>query len=97
MPKKIMNRHEMPIGAVINDPGCSMQYETGGWRNARPIHDNDKCTHCLLCWVYCPEGCITVKDAMITDIDLKYCKGCGICMQECPLTDKAIQMIEEKR
>ncbi|MFH0888018.1 MAG: 4Fe-4S binding protein [Planctomycetota bacterium] len=95
--KKLMNRHEMPIGSVIDKPGNSMEYETGGWRNYRPIRDDKKCTHCLLCWIYCPEGCIKVTEGKITEIDLKYCKGCGICAEECPLKDKAIQMIEEKK
>jgi pyruvate ferredoxin oxidoreductase delta subunit len=27
------------------------------------------------------------------DIDYKYCKGCGICAEECPL--KVIEMVEE--
>ena len=97
MAKKIMNRHEMPIGSVIKDPGCSMQYETGGWRNLKPVHDAKKCINCLLCWIYFPEGCIKVKDGKIADIDLKYCKGCGICAEECPDKVKAITMIEDKK
>jgi len=97
MAKKIMNRHEMPIGSVIKDPGCSMQYETGGWRNLKPVHDTKKCINCLTCWIYCPDGCIKVKDGKIADIDLKYCKGCGICAEECPDKVKAITMIEDKK
>lgn len=95
--KKLMNRHEMPIGSVIDKPGSSMEYETGGWRNYKPVRDTEKCSNCLICWIYCPEGCIKVKDGKITDIDLKYCKGCGICAEECPVKGKAIQMVEEKK
>ena len=95
--KKLMNCKEMPIGSVIDKPGSSMEYETGGWRNYRPVRDDKKCINCLICWVDCPEGCIKVADGKITEIDLKYCKGCGICAEECPLKDKAIQMIEEKK
>jgi len=95
--KKLMNRKEMPIGSVIDKPGSSMEYETGGWRNYKPVRDTEKCSNCLICWIYCPEGCIKVKDGKITDIDLKYCKGCGICAEECPVKGKAIQMVEEKK
>ena len=97
MAKKLMTCKEIPIGSVINQAGCSVEYETGGWRNAKPVRDMNKCTNCLICWIYCPEGCIKVKDGKITDIDLKYCKGCGICAEECPLQDKAIEMVEEKK
>ncbi len=34
-----------------------------------------------------------VKAAIPVEIDLDYCKGCGICAEECPA--KAIQMVRE--
>jgi pyruvate ferredoxin oxidoreductase delta subunit len=46
----------------------------------------------MFCWVYCPDGIVRLKDEKI-EIDLKYCKGCGICAEECPR--KAIEMVEE--
>jgi pyruvate ferredoxin oxidoreductase delta subunit len=39
--------------------------------------------------MYCPEGAI---DQNLT-IDLNFCKGCGICANECP--KKAIEMVRE--
>ena len=42
-----------------------------------------KCTLCDTCLVYCPEGIITRTDNGY-EIDLEYCKGCGICVTECP-------------
>ncbi|MFA5793647.1 MAG: 4Fe-4S binding protein [Candidatus Brocadiia bacterium] len=94
---KLMKSKELPLGSVIVTPGNSVEYKTGSWRNARPIHDKDKCANCLICWVYCPEGCIRVKEGHIDTIDLDYCKGCGICAQECPLKEKAIKMVEEEK
>lgn len=41
--------------------------------------------------MYCPEGVIQKKIPIM--IDLTYCKGCGICMAECP--GKAISMAAE--
>lgn len=41
------------------------------------------CTRCDTCLVYCPEGIIR-RDAPGYEVDYTYCKGCGICVQECP-------------
>ncbi len=71
---------------------------TGSWRVERPIIDLERCTPakknksvCHLCWLYCPDAVIS-KD-IEPRIDLEYCKGCGICAEECPT--KAITMVEE--
>jgi len=37
----------------------------------------------------------TVEGGKVKGIDLKYCKGCGICAVECPDKVKAIEMKEE--
>lgn len=84
---------EIPIGGVVLEPGSSIKYETGSWRYFRPILDFEKCRHCLICWIYCPDGAIQVKESKVIGIDLRYCKGCGICAKECPR--KAIDMIDE--
>lgn len=85
---------EIPtIGAIIPEAGNSISYETGAWRSLRPIFDREKCIQCLLCWVYCPDCSILTENGEVTDIDLRYCKGCSICSQECPVG--AITMIEE--
>lgn len=72
---------------------------TGDWRSHRPVIDHGKCTPsksnkpaCYLCWLYCPEG--VIKRGIPVTIDLEYCKGCGICAEECPT--RAIAMVEEK-
>jgi 2-oxoacid:acceptor oxidoreductase gamma subunit (pyruvate/2-ketoisovalerate family)/2-oxoacid:acceptor oxidoreductase delta subunit (pyruvate/2-ketoisovalerate family) len=41
------------------------------------------CTQCDTCLVYCPEGIIR-RDAPGYEVDYSYCKGCGICVEECP-------------
>jgi pyruvate ferredoxin oxidoreductase delta subunit len=68
---------------------------TGDWRSQTPEIDHEKCSQkdtCLLCWLYCPDGLIT-RDFPL-EIDIEYCKGCGICAEECPR--KAIRMKEGK-
>lgn len=72
------------------DPGWSEDNKTGAWRSLRPVIFYDQCTSCALCWLYCPEGCITNHTF---EIDYTYCKGCGICAEECP--SEAIVMERE--
>jgi len=86
-------KHE--LGAVIPDPGNSELVETGGWRSQVPVIDVEKCSGCMLCYFYCPDASIIVKEGKAVGIDLAHCKGCGICAHECP--ERAITMkIEDK-
>jgi pyruvate ferredoxin oxidoreductase delta subunit len=73
--------------------------KTGTWRTMKPLFHLEKCLvvksgrpTCHYCWLYCPEG--TVSRTIPPQVDLDYCKGCGICAQECPV--KAIEMIPDK-
>ena len=73
---------------------------TGDWRTLRPEIDHNKCTpsrnkrpSCFICWLYCPDA--VVKRTIPVEIDLEYCKGCGICAEECPT--KAIRMVEDEK
>ncbi|MFH1637915.1 MAG: 4Fe-4S dicluster-binding protein [Candidatus Woesearchaeota archaeon] len=80
------------IGA-ITEAASSLAYETGTWKVMRPIWDKSKCTHCMQCPIHCPEDCIPVKEGKRLETNLKYCKGCGICAQVCPV--KCIAMKPE--
>jgi pyruvate ferredoxin oxidoreductase delta subunit len=86
---------DLAIGGRIDEAGNAETYETGSWRTFRPVRDEDKCTNCLLCWIYCPDSSIKVKDGKIAGIDLDHCKGCGICAEVCPPKVKAIEMVQE--
>ncbi|MEO0137781.1 MAG: 4Fe-4S binding protein [candidate division WOR-3 bacterium] len=87
---------ELPIGLAWKS-GTSKEFETGDWRSDKPIWDAQKCTHCLICWIYCPDSAIIVKEGKVQGIDYKYCKGCGICAEECPPKIKAITMVREEK
>ncbi|MDO8692250.1 MAG: 4Fe-4S binding protein [Dehalococcoidia bacterium] len=85
--------------SAVASPSIGEAGRTGDWRTTRPVVEHGKCAAerkggntCFLCWLYCPEGVIQ-RSVPIT-IDLEYCKGCGICAEECP--SKAIIMVEER-
>ncbi|WP_163337779.1 4Fe-4S binding protein [Desulfopila sp. IMCC35008] len=87
-------------------PGPGDGGNTGSWRVLRPIIDLEKCIpvktgkkSCFTCWLYCPD-CVVTKTIPPT-IDLTYCKGCGICAEECPadaieMVDEATEIVKEK-
>ena len=86
---------ELNIGAVLPSTGSSAKYETGGWRTQRPAFDPGTCTHCLICWISCPDSSIIVKAGKVQGIDVAHCKGCGICAKECPTKEpKALIMLQ---
>jgi len=93
---KLKSSKEIAPGPLIPEPATSLENKTGSWRSSKPILKKDKCTGCLACWVFCPDGSIKRKkidNRYQIVIDYEYCKGCGICFTECPV--KAIEMERE--
>lgn len=89
--QKILSSIQKP---VIGEAGM-----TGTWSPLKPVINLEVCIPaksgkfaCFNCWLYCPEAVIT--RTIPPEIDLTYCKGCGICMEECPVG--AITMEEVK-
>jgi 2-oxoacid:acceptor oxidoreductase delta subunit (pyruvate/2-ketoisovalerate family) len=41
------------------------------------------CNSCDNCWVFCPDVAIS-REGGVYSIDYDYCKGCLICVEECP-------------
>ncbi|MDR3282397.1 MAG: 4Fe-4S binding protein [Candidatus Methanoplasma sp.] len=64
-----------------------------GWRRVRPKIDGGKCTGCLQCYLYCPDGTM-IKSGKSVTVDYDFCKGCGICARMCRAG--AISMAEER-
>jgi pyruvate ferredoxin oxidoreductase delta subunit len=89
MPDDKATWKETTIGGVVLEPGSSAKYKTGTWRTLRPVHDMENCTHCMMCWIFCPDSAIIVKDARWVAYDYDHCKGCGICASVCPAKTKA--------
>jgi len=83
------------ILASVQKPVIGEAGKTGTWSILKPIINLEKCIpvksgkpSCYNCWLYCPEAVVT--RTIPPQIDLDYCKGCGICVEECPA--KAITM-----
>jgi 2-oxoacid:acceptor oxidoreductase delta subunit (pyruvate/2-ketoisovalerate family) len=51
------------------------------------------CNECELCLIFCPDLAISRRTDGGFEIDMNYCKGCGVCAAECPRG--AITMTQE--
>ena len=97
----LQKKQDISIGARA-EGGSAVDFNTGSWRALRPIIDTNKCIHCMLCYIYCPDNavCIIKESAKqkgnpeVTGIDIKHCKGCSICSSVCPV--KCIKMVSEE-
>ena len=92
---------EKPMTEIaMSEPAVGEAGATGEWRSKYPVLEASLCTavkrgaeRCQFCWGYCPDGCITRGTPPV--VDLTYCKGCGICAEECPTG--AISMVDEEQ
>jgi len=53
------------------------------------------CRACGVCWLFCPDASIDLKEDNKPEFDYDYCKGCGICSTECPCGVIVMQREEE--
>jgi pyruvate ferredoxin oxidoreductase gamma subunit len=69
---------------VIHAALTSEAVPTGLWRTLRPVIDYDRCNRCWwVCSAFCPDGAIRVESG-IPRIDYDHCKGCLVCVAQCP-------------
>ncbi len=79
---------------VIHAGLTSVEVKTGLWRTLRPVIDYERCVRCWwVCSSFCPDGCIAVTDEGLPEIDYDHCKGCMVCVAQCP--PHAIEAIPE--
>jgi len=91
---ELMNKDEMKAGAIA-EGGTMAKLYTGSWRTYCPVTDFEKCTHCMMCWICCPDSSILVKGGKKLGTDMQYCKGCGICGAVCPTEAIAMKLESE--
>lgn len=84
-------------------PGTTRLNKTGGWRTYVANFLPEKCIACNTCNLVCPENICHPNKKRKTnatgkiyyDKDSEFCKGCGICVENCPV--KAIEMVLDRR
>jgi len=88
-------------GAGISAPAIhagltSELMQTGLWRTMRPVIDPERCNHCWwVCSTFCPDSAISVDGKGNPHIDYDHCKGCLVCLAQCP--PHAIRAVPEQR
>ena len=92
-----------PWGGMVTNPGNSTIKDLSASRQGfLPALDLEKCVHCGLCDIVCPDYCFvwetyTKEDgrpaARLVGIDYRYCKGCLKCIEACP-TDALVETRE---
>ena len=74
----------------------SVKANTGVWRTLRPVIDYARCNKCWwVCSTFCPDGAIDVDEQGSPHIDYDHCKGCMVCVAQCP--PHAIASIPEEQ
>ena len=83
-----------PRGGLLYAPGNSIRRDNSVFREGRiPELLPEKCTHCGLCDMVCPDYCFVWQEEtdkrgrpamLLQGIDYQYCKGCMTCIAVCP-------------
>ncbi len=83
-----------PMGGVILEAGNTIWNDLSASRTGwLPVLDADKCIHCGICDVVCPDLCLVwtfegnapvPTAARLLGVDYRYCKGCLRCVESCP-------------
>ncbi len=80
---------------AIHRPLTSLAARTGLWRTLKPVIDYGRCKRCWwVCSGFCPDGAIAVGPDGTPRIDYDHCKGCMICLAQCP--PHAIEAVPER-
>ena len=81
---------------AIHAAATSVNVNTGLWRTFRPVINHNLCNKCWwICSTFCPDGVIEVDENHSPHIDYDHCKGCMVCVAQCP--PHAIASIPEEQ
>lgn len=90
-----------PIGGIIPEPGNTAWNDLSASRTGWiPVLAQEKCIHCGVCDLVCPDFCLVWRDAddgaefarRLIGVDYRYCKGCLRCVESCPTGALAREM-----
>ena len=95
--EKRNERRELPVGTRIKNFKEVRRRFTlkAAQKEAARCLSCGLCNTCGNCFILCPDACMYLNENEPTvQIDYDYCKGCGICAEECPRG--AIGMVQEE-
>ncbi len=83
-----------PEGGALPTPGNTAWNDLTMSRTGfLPVLDPDKCVHCAMCDLVCPDFCLVWEAkgsgpiptrTILKGVDYRYCKGCMRCVESCP-------------
>jgi pyruvate ferredoxin oxidoreductase gamma subunit len=92
-PSPLWGYETAPMGGILPNAGNTVWNDLStsrtGWV---PVLDRDKCIHCGMCDMVCPDLCLVwtaegnervPAAARLEGIDYRYCKGCLRCVESC--------------
>ncbi|MCB0560587.1 MAG: 2-oxoacid:acceptor oxidoreductase family protein [Lewinellaceae bacterium] len=85
--------HARSLAGDFSEVSKGMDEEEVVAETARCLHCGE-CFSCGNCYNFCPDAAIHVDEEGRLRIDYDYCKGCGICVQECPCSAMQFQLTE---
>ncbi len=90
---KSLNLNYYPLSKRVKEGGdseiLSFEETIVSFDNSEAANEAERCLSCGVClrcdncWHFCPDAAV-IKQIDTYKIDYDYCKGCGICAQECP-------------
>jgi pyruvate ferredoxin oxidoreductase gamma subunit len=92
-PEPAWGYETQPIGGIIPEPGNTVWNDLSASRTgALPVFNRERCIHCGLCDLVCPDVCLVWDDGEqggrfereLMGVDYRYCKGCMRCVESCP-------------
>ena len=92
-PEPAWGYETQPVGGIVPEPGNMVWNDLTASRiGLIPVLDREKCIHCGLCDLVCPDYCLTWGDGEeggkyereLMGVDYRYCKGCLRCVESCP-------------
>ena len=92
-PEPAWGYETQPLGGIIPEPGNTAWNDLSASRTGWvPVLDRDKCIHCGVCDLVCPDFCLAWGDGEdggkfereLMGVDYRYCKGCLRCVESCP-------------